>query len=1531
MQLTKDKYNLSRDNYNVSKMTTPLKPANNAPKELNSIYQQSRFSLAFNGYMPVLAKTISFGSDFERSIQSLKNIKKYEKIEPDKYQLEAMRHLHEGKNVTLEAPTGTGKTLVAEKLIKQNYDQGLKTYYTTPLKALTNQKYFDFLDNYSQLCGKYGADNVGIMTGDIKIKPEAKIIVATTEIINNMLSPADSEQNEKDFANVGGVIVDELQYMSDENRGTVWEELLIKLPDHVQILSTSATIGNAAEITEWIGQTHPGRESVLVSVPTEERHVPLNYYVFNNDQKSEDAFTPLLSSKVDLNYLEKKYERGELSERTQKALADFAKRISGNKTSTSIDGLNILKTDIFGVSSNIKIAKKDQNSTMSAEDLKLLLREKFGFSDDEVHEYVPLFEKKSSIQKNKTIKGIYNKKPRDEKSYMRNLINALAEEKNVPAIIFKFNRKGCEELADYCADNGKDLLSRNEKVLLQAEIAKYKKQNKIEDKFFNEERLLKGYAAHHSGLMPETKKFVEEMFQKKLLKAVFGTSTLEAGINMPAKTVVFAELDKMGDMLKVNAFLQMAGRAGRRGIDTAGYVILPKFRDDIEHVLKLLKLPADKIESHYRPSYQTALNFLKVNNDSAILKKMAEKSFLARSIPPELIGNQFDAYIGILNKYKLIEQLDDENKYTVTPHGRVASAMQGLNPLLFSKWIQDERVAELSPAALAGFFSQFATDESSTGIPKINIDEARVYDKYEEIGNLLPALGISAIIKPDEKGIINEESLKSVKEAILAKFDEMGIDQNTTLEVERWEVSKALNTITSMSSMGILKEQPSEKDVISDFDFDQPIDNKTLNIYQHLLLNERMRQLSNEKNQALSGINVEELNTNRSNLKKLSFELFNEILNHNSLGNAGTYTITNKDDIKRQSIKTQKAFRIVNQQYFEEAVNKALEDKKTNPMTLEKIQECLELKDSPSGNSPKYHELTYAIKRELNVPIYNYKKDAKSLANKLKTKKILSDQEQTFLEEFQKLSKFKNQNIHGQKPVSIDNHTNLNNLNKVENDLLKSMQKYKNTKIKLNTLEIDVNKLENRLKSLTNKLIAKNLEEKLQSTLSTLMQKSNKRYEDKLLIQQIELWQSLNKKKNSGGKLNKNDRKVFDTMTANFQKTYKQPTNRHNIIKELQGTHSTDPDFIAIINEQNVLKTSKENYNLCKEELKTSEKEGNDILNTLLKTGALNKKLHKLSQTLAAEPVKNTTLIAKIESWKKLEQTPLSLSERFKLLNQALTKRYNGPGILEKKLKSELNQLKQANNPENNALIKNIEDWQKLHKAKQMNSAIKSLKSKDAKLEKTFAELQDEYPEYPNFSERKIPAAVIKKHIEIETEFLQQRSQEIRELREEASKLIRANDIIKSFEFLIRNRKSLMKIQEDKTSLQKLTDEIKKDVRSISKDQEESGIENNDIEFNPLLRNILIDWINADDENTPDAWQSCLNDFRSAQKRSMSGDLYRVMNRTLSILKQAEQLCERETGLDNKPVWKKLGENLGIAIKKLNRAPIGTIGELKIH
>ena len=433
----------------------------------------------------------------------------YKGLQLDKFQEEAIDAINQDTSVIVTAPTGAGKTVIAEYAVEKCLHENRRVIYTAPIKALSNQKYRDFHAQYG--------DKVGIVTGDVVLNPYAQVLLMTTEVFRNTIF-----DNIERLQDVSYVIFDEIHYINDINRGTVWEESIIFAPQHIKFVCLSATIPNINPFTEWMRTV---RDIDIEIVEELKRPVPLEHYLYFKD---------------------------------------------------------------YGVG-NIN--------------------------------HIPMVCKRAERDARKRKYRLYDDKP--EKGFPSNftqtkLLPHLWEKKHLPCLYFCFSRKGCEQ-------NARTLVFGSQLQLLgeeeRTEILRWfddlcVKFDIVEEKKVTEFRELvgRGVAYHHAGMLPTLKEVVERLFTSGLIQLLFTTETFAVGINMPACSVVFDSLEKFDGIefrhLKAGEYQQMSGRAGRRGIDTIGYVyaqIVPPYVDTKE-IKSITANKVESIESQFNLSYSSILN-----------------------------------------------------------------------------------------------------------------------------------------------------------------------------------------------------------------------------------------------------------------------------------------------------------------------------------------------------------------------------------------------------------------------------------------------------------------------------------------------------------------------------------------------------------------------------------------------------------------------------------------------------------------------------------------------------------------------------------------------------------------------------------------------------------------------------------------------------------------------------------------------------------------------------------------------------------
>lgn len=474
----------------------------------------------------------------------------------DPFQKEAILCIENNQSVLVSAHTSAGKTVVAEYAIARSLSNKQRVIYTTPIKALSNQKFREFSEEFK---------DVGLVTGDATINPSASCLIMTTEILRNMLYRGSEIMRE-----VGWVVFDEIHYMRDKERGVVWEETLILLPDNVHYVFLSATIPNARQFCEWVCYLHKQPCHVVY---TDYRPTPLQHYLF-----------PAGGDGIHLVVDEKGQFKEDNFNAAMNVLATAGDAAKGDQRSFKggIKGANSAQTNIF------------------------------------------------------------------------KMVKMIMERNFAPVIIFSFSKKECEtyamqmakldfnsleekKLVDEVFNNAMDVLSEEDRQLPQVE-------NVLP-------LLRRGIGIHHGGLLPILKETIEILFGEGLLKALFATETFAMGLNMPARTVLFTSARKFDGRemrwITSGEYIQMSGRAGRRGLDDKGIVIL-MIDEKVSKVIgkELIQGKPDPINSAFHLTYNMVLNLLRVEEINP--EYMLERSFY-----------QFQNQSSIPDLYKCVQTKQD--------------------------------------------------------------------------------------------------------------------------------------------------------------------------------------------------------------------------------------------------------------------------------------------------------------------------------------------------------------------------------------------------------------------------------------------------------------------------------------------------------------------------------------------------------------------------------------------------------------------------------------------------------------------------------------------------------------------------------------------------------------------------------------------------------------------------------------------------------------------------------------------------------
>ena len=554
----------------------------------------------------------------------------------DEFQAQAINYLEQKKSVVVTAPTGSGKTLIGEYAIYLALKQGKRVLYTTPLKALSNQKFRDFQAKFGQnlIPNSQIYEEIGLITGDTLINPDAPVVVMTTEIYRNMLYSTPIGEVGTSIRNVQAVVLDECHYISNQGRGTVWEESIIYSPPQIQLVALSATIGNPEELCNWINtvrysHSEDGNFSECMLVNSDFRPVPLKFYfshskgLFNLFNSQNKKLNPKLKKLLVTN------RRGKFNQRDCPSIKSIVKQLSSSNMLPAIYIIFSRRGCDQAVESLAYI-----NLVTVVESKKILL-------------YLLYF---LLIENLELQEKVVNFAQQEHEIAYDKIMSFLAN-----------NQGAGEELVDYLSET----------PLLKERLLRFLAENSELVRSSQIEPLTRGIAAHHAGILPAWKELVERLFELGLVKIVFATATLAAGINMPARTTVISALKKRSDdglrYLTPSEFLQIAGRAGRRGMDEVGYVVT--VQTPFEGALvssKLAKAPPEPLRSQFTPSYGMVLNLLQKHSLDEV-KELLELSF-AEYLAKLQLSPQEEAiasYTKELTKLDIILATFDSKKISV--------------------------------------------------------------------------------------------------------------------------------------------------------------------------------------------------------------------------------------------------------------------------------------------------------------------------------------------------------------------------------------------------------------------------------------------------------------------------------------------------------------------------------------------------------------------------------------------------------------------------------------------------------------------------------------------------------------------------------------------------------------------------------------------------------------------------------------------------------------------------------------------------
>ena len=551
----------------------------------------------------------------------------------DDFQVESCRAVEEGRGVLVAAPTGAGKTVVGEFAVHLALATGRKAFYTTPIKALSNQKYAD-------LVRRHGADRVGLLTGDASINGEAPVVVMTTEVLRNMMYAGSTT-----LRGLGWVVMDEVHYLADRFRGAVWEEVIIHLPPDVSVVSLSATVSNAEEFGAWLGEVR-GDTEVIVS---EHRPVPLWQHMMVG-QSMFDLFVEQVDGSDDAV----RDDDGDVGRVGVSQVAPGMVPVTVNPDLVhAIRGTEGRGAwDSHWVSNRGGRHKgRGKGGSRGRDDWSGAGRRDGGRGA----------QGGSRGQGGAGGRGDRQGGPGGGdggRAFVRGgrpgggasrfeVIERLEREGLLPAITFIFSRAGCEAAVGQLLASGMRLISevegeRNRRVVEERIQGLADEDLSVLGYWDFADGIARGFAAHHAGMLPTFREIVEELFTAGRIMAVFATETLALGINMPARTVVLEKLVKFNGESHVDIspaeYTQLTGRAGRRGIDIEGHAVVLWNRGlDPAAVAGLASTRTYPLRSSFRPTYNMAVNLVRqFGRDTA--RDILETSFAQFQADRAVVG-----------------------------------------------------------------------------------------------------------------------------------------------------------------------------------------------------------------------------------------------------------------------------------------------------------------------------------------------------------------------------------------------------------------------------------------------------------------------------------------------------------------------------------------------------------------------------------------------------------------------------------------------------------------------------------------------------------------------------------------------------------------------------------------------------------------------------------------------------------------------------------------------------------------------------
>lgn len=673
------------------------------------------------------------------------DIKEFDKIqdlampfpfELDIFQKRSIIRLENHQNVLVCAHTSSGKTVIAEYAISLGKKLGKRVFYTSPIKALSNQKYREFKQKFK---------DVGILTGDVSINSDAQCVIMTTEILQSSLY-----KNSEMLNMVEWVVFDEVHFINDNERGHVWEEILILLPPRIGIVMLSATIPNYLDFAKWVGRI---KNTTIYIQNTLKRIVPLEHKIFISTKQifvGRDKSDKVLVGNINAamkeleNLNQKEYknknnpktkkEREQFEAKKMHQIKDFFKDLERkekenfNRKASSQVQQNNLQQIQQGRQAGGPVGMGKGNTGYGSKGGN-------NFGGGGGNNFGNWGGNNYGNGGGYNYGGGHNKN-KVTMTHMKidEMVTHLFKNDLTPAVIFVFSIKKIDEYARYISTEPR--VSRQESNKIIKFFDKCMSKLSDEDKKINQIQVMRrilpqGIGVHHAGLLPILKETIELLYSKGLIKILFATTSFSIGLNMPTRTVVFSEIQKFNEdkkeILSSSEYLQMCGRAGRRGIDALGHIFLlmgdkknPPLASDIATMMAGV---GTHVESKFRLSYRTIISFLSRNIKN--IMEFFKESYLENNkimIMPDVMKEIADIHQKLRNMDKVECLYSDTDEY-IRRYFQDCENVTGVRRKLYS-------IGEINKTLIPGKVIVFNSKKLKKDIVAVMLQYYQDYDQY---------------------------------------------------------------------------------------------------------------------------------------------------------------------------------------------------------------------------------------------------------------------------------------------------------------------------------------------------------------------------------------------------------------------------------------------------------------------------------------------------------------------------------------------------------------------------------------------------------------------------------------------------------------------------------------------------------------------------------------------------------------------------------------------------------------------------------